>query len=331
MPGDLNSAPRILRTVEEPLPNRLSGGPGLTPALTTAIPGPGGYPGGEALPGGVASRRLSPWLRALRGHAGLVAALVYLVGILAASHFAPLPYSPQNPNPAAILQAPSGSHWLGTDENGIDVLSRLVAAAQNDLVLAILGAVLATVVGTPIGLLASRENLLSAAVMRLLDVLQSIPLLVVALTIVALSGGASTNIVIAIGLINIPQFIRVTRAQALTLRSRRFIEAAEAMGGSERWVVTRHLLPNVMPVTMAQFSLSSGYALLAITALGYLGIGIEPTSPSWGAMLNDGSQFISSGQWWMLVFPGLAIALAILSFNALAHGILKIVGRTQVV
>jgi peptide/nickel transport system permease protein len=262
--------------------------------------------------------------RAALRHAGLIAGAAYVIGMLLAGFFAPLPHSAVNPNPGAIMRPPGATYWFGTDQNGIDVFSRLIAAGRNDIPLAVTGAALALVVGVPIGVFASRSGWLANAFMRLLDLFQSLPLLVVALTIVALAGSHFSDVVVAISLINVPLFIRLARSEALTVRAHRYIEAVEAMGARDTWVSLRHIVPNILPVVFAQLSLSSGFALLVIAALGYLGIGVQPTTPSWGLMLNGGSQFIGSGQWWILVFPAAAIVLTVLSFNAIARGLHKI-------
>lgn len=256
-------------------------------------------------------------------HSGLVAGGAYVILMLLAGFFAPLPHSPVTPNPGAIMRSPGGTYWFGTDQNGVDIFSRLIAAGRNDIPLAVTGAALAFVVGVPIGVFASRGGRLGNAFMRLLDLFQSLPLLVVALTIVALAGSHFADVVVAISLINVPLFIRLARSEALTVRAHRYIEAVEAMGARDTWVSLRHIVPNILPVVFAQLSLSSGFALLVIAALGYLGIGVQPTTPSWGLMLNGGSQFIGSGQWWILVFPAAAIVITVLAFNAISRGLHK--------
>jgi peptide/nickel transport system permease protein len=292
----------------------------VTPADAAGlVPGP---------PGPSVSRgRAGGFLRRGRRHAGLIAALVWLVGSVLAALVAPLPYSPTAPNPAAVLLPPSGAHWLGTDQNGTDVFSRVIAAASNDIPLALAGALVAALIGGAAGVLLSRSGRLADAFMRLLDLFQSLPVIVVALTIVALAGSSFLNVVIALGLIMIPQFIRITRAEALVVRSHRFIQASEAVGAGPARITFRHVLPNVMPVVLAQLSLSAGMGLLAIAGLGFLGVGVQPSTPSWGLMLNGGSQFIGTGQWWVLVPPAAAIVLSVLSFNALAHGLQRILDK----
>lgn len=254
--------------------------------------------------------------------------ILYVVLLLAAGLFLPLPHSATQPNPNAVFHSPGGGFWFGTDQNGIDVFSRLITAAPHDISLAVAGAALALIVGVPIGVLTSRDGPIGNVFMRLLDLFQSLPLLVVALTIVALAGSHFIDVVVAIALVNVPLFIRLARSEALTVRAQRYVEAVEAMGAGDRWVSLRHVIPNILPVVFAQLSLSSGFALLTIAALGFLGVGVQPTTPSWGLMLNGGSQYIGSGQWWILVFPAAAIVLTVLAFNAIARGLHKIFDPT---
>jgi peptide/nickel transport system permease protein len=266
--------------------------------------------------------------RAVARNAGLAIGAGYLILMPLAGFFAPLPYNPVTPNPAAILQPPGSRYWFGTDQNGFDIFSRVIAAGRNDIPLAVAGAAIAFVVGVPIGVLVSRSGRLGNAFMRLLDLFQALPLLVVALTIVALAGSNFTDVVVAISLINVPLFIRQARSEALTVRAHRYVEAVEAQGARDGWVSMRHVLPNILSVVFAQLSLSSGSAVLVIAALGYLGIGVQPSTPSWGLMLNGGAQYIGTGQWWVLVFPAAAIVVTVLAFNAVARGLHKIFDPT---
>lgn len=262
------------------------------------------------------------------GHSALTLGVTYVVLLVVAGLWMPLPHSATAPDPNAVFHPPSGDFWFGTDQNGTDVFSRLITAAPHDISLAVAGAAAALIIGVPIGVLTSHGGPIGNAFMRLLDLFQSLPLLVIALTIVALAGSHFIDVVIAIALVNVPLFIRLARSEALTVRSQRYVEAVEAMGAGDGWISLRHILPNILPVVFAQLSLSSGFALLTIAALGFLGVGVQPTTPSWGLMLNGGAQFIGSGQWWILVFPAVAIVLTVLAFNAIARGLHKVFDPT---
>ena len=241
--------------------------------------------------------------------------------LLLAGYFLPLPYNPTKPNVTAILQPPSTEHWFGTDISGFDVFSRTVSAAQRDLPLALAGALIALAIGVPLGLLASSKARYSNWIMRGLDVFQAFPLLILAIAIVILTGNQLHNVLIAIAIINVPRFMRLVRAQALSLRESRFIEAAIAIGCSPLRVMFRHLLPNVSGIVFVQSSLAAANAIIVIAALSFLGVGVNPPDPTWGSMIQRGARNISTGQWWTVVFPGIAVIIAVLGFNLIAEGL----------
>lgn len=262
-------------------------------------------------------------------YAGAIIGAVVVLGMLAVAFLAPLPYDPFTPDANQLLQPPSTSHWFGTDGNGLDLFSRTMVAARTDIPLAVLGSLAGVVLGVPLGLIASMPGRVSEIIMRLLDILQAFPLLIVTLAIVALSGASPLSIVVSLVLVNVPTFIRVVRAEAAVVRSRRFVEAAEASGASRARIALRHVLPNTSSVICAQLSLSSAGAVLVIAGLGFLGAGVQPPKASWGELVNDGSQYIATGQWWVAFFPSLAILVVVLSFNALAQGLYLLTNPTQ--
>lgn len=267
--------------------------------------------------------RLTSAMTWSRRHIGIVLGLVVLATILLAALFAPLPYSPFRPDAAAGLLPPSGEHWLGTDRSGFDVFSRTIAAGRLDLPLALVGTLVSLLIGVPIGLAASSKGRWDEWIMRGLDVFQAFPLLVLAIVIVTLTGNNLRNVVVAIVLINAPRFVRLTRSEALSVRESRFIEAAHAMGATRSRIVVRHLLPNISGSILAQASLGAANAIVVIAALSFLGIGTSPSDASWGAMIRAGSQSMATGQWWIALGPGLAVFLTVLSFNAVADGIMS--------
>lgn len=247
-------------------------------------------------------------------------AVVFLVGLVLISVFAPLPHDPFTPDAGAILHPPNGTYWFGTDRNGLDVFSRTVVAARTDISMAVAGSFLSVLIGVPLGLLASIPGRTAEWLMRLVDTWQAFPLLILVLAIVALSGASPFSVVLALLLVNVPLFVRVVRAEAMVIRSKRYVEAATACGASPRRVALRHILPNTTSVIFAQLSLSAALAILVIAGLGFLGAGLNPPAASWGALVNAGSQSLVSGQWWPALFPSLAILAVVLSFNALADG-----------
>jgi peptide/nickel transport system permease protein len=259
----------------------------------------------------------------VRQHSGVAIGLFVLASILFASLLAPLPYDPFEPDAQAILLPPSSEHWFGTDRSGFDVFSRVIAAGRLDLPLALTATFISLVIGVTIGLLASSKGRGSESMMRVLDVFQAFPLLVLAIVIVTLTGNNLRTVVLAIVLIETPRFVRLTRSQALSVRESRFIEAAYAMGATNTRVLWRHLLPNVSGAILAQASLAAANAIVVIAALSFLGIGTSPTDASWGSMIRSGSQVIATGEWWVALAPGIAVFITVLAFNAIADGIEK--------
>lgn len=244
-----------------------------------------------------------------------------LAVVLLAGYFLPLPHSPTRPDPLNTLAPPNGDHWFGTDSDGFDVFARTVSSARRDLPLALGGTVLSLLVGVPLGLLASTKSRWADAMMRGLDVFQSFPLVIIAIAIVTLTGNQLENVVLAIMIINVPRFMRLIRSEALSLRESRFIEAARAVGASEARVLGRHLLPNVAGVTLAQSSLAAAHAIIVIAALSFLGVGVSPPEPSWGLMIQAGSRQMTTGDWWVVVFPGLAVLVTVAALNMIADGL----------
>lgn len=257
----------------------------------------------------------------LRRRPSIGVGLGILGALLLAGFFLPLPYSPTRPDALNTLQPPSSAHWFGTDSDGFDVFSRTIASAQRDLPLAIVGTLISLLIGIPFGLLASTKGRWSERVMRGLDVFQSFPLVIIAIAVVTLTGNRLENVILAIMVINVPRFMRLIRSEALSLRESRFIEAAWAVGATRTRVLGRHMLPNVLGVSLAQSSLAAAHAIVVIAALSFLGVGVSPPEPSWGLMIQAGARQMTTGHWWVVVFPGLAVLLAVAAFNLVADGL----------
>ncbi|GAA1738232.1 ABC transporter permease [Luedemannella helvata] len=251
-----------------------------------------------------------------------------LTAMLAAAYFAPLPHDPTEPL-ADTLAAPDGDYWMGTDKFGIDVFSRLVASAGVDIPLAVSGMSISLVIGVLLGLAALHRGPWGERLVRALDVFQAFPLLILAVALVALMGNKIENVVIAIAIINVPRFVRLVRSEGLTIRESRYVEAAHAIGATGRRVMFRHVLPNMTGIILAQASLAVAHSIVVIASLSFLGIGINAADPSWGAMIQTGAQNITTGQWWVAVFPGLAIFLTVLCFNAISDQLQDSFGRAR--
>ncbi len=255
----------------------------------------------------------------LRDYAGIIGGLAPIVLLYLAALFAPLPFSPTAPDPNSISLPPGGTHWFGTDASGFDILSRTIAAAVTDLPLAVGGTLLALVIGVPIGLLTSTDNWLSNVTMRAVDALQALPLLILAVALVALAGNNIASVVVAIVLVSAPGFIRLVRSGALVVRNTRYVEAATAIGCSTARVLRVHVLPNVLSLVLAQASLGIAQAIVVIAGLNFLGVGTHPPTPTWGSMISVGAGVVYQGQWWVALFPSLAIVLVIVCLNLVAR------------
>lgn len=275
----------------------------------------------EPLPEPRRATRAQRALRVVRQHQAAAVGVTFIVVLVLASLFAPLPYGPGETDSSSTLQGPSASHWFGTDATGADIFSRTIDAARTDLALALAGTALSLVLGVLLGLAASTKGKGSERLVRGLDAFQAFPLLILALALVSLSGNKLYMVVIAIGLINVPRYMRLLRSEILSLREARFIEAATAMGASPMRITVRHILPNTWGVILVQTSLTIANAIVVIASLSFLGVGVSASTASWGSMVRDGSGNMSSGEWWIATFPGVFIIACVLSFNLLADAV----------
>jgi len=234
-----------------------------------------------------------------------------------------LPYNATiDSNPVNRLKPPSASHWFGTDSLGRDVLVRIAHGARVSLWVGVATIAMAVAVGVPLGLVAGMagggvDNVL----MRLMDILQAFPYLLLAIAIVAMLGPGLTNTMLAISVVTVPNYARVARSMALYLREQDFIMASRSLGVSGWNILMEHMLPNSLSPLIVQATLGIAAAILNAAALGFLGLGQQPPWPEWGAMLSDSAKFLSAGAWWALTFPGLAIMLSVLGFNLLGDGL----------
>ena len=269
------------------------------------------------------------WLRIKRTLRALpkwqLAVLTMFFGWIFLTIFGPYlaPFPTEVAEPTTRLLPPSGTYPFGTDENGIDIFSRVLAAPRTDVVIGVVATALSVFIGTPLGVIValyeSRGGAGSTAFaetfMRLLEVIQSFPVFVFAMVLVAVFGGSVTNIIIAIAFVNTPVFVRIVRSDVLSLVQRPFAEAARAAGNREARIGFRHVLPNALPTVIVQVSVTVGFAILLTAGLSFVGAGVKPPTPELGAMIASGAKFLEIGQWWAAFFPGIALGLIVFSFG----------------
>jgi peptide/nickel transport system permease protein len=221
-----------------------------------------------------------------------------------------------------VLLAPSSTHWFGTDHFGRDIFSRTISSLQLDFMVALLGVSGAIFVGIFIGALCGYiGGLFDDIVMRAVDIIQSFPLLLLAMVLVLLLGPSVVSIIIVTVLINIPSYARLVRGETLSKKHLEYIDAARCSGVSEARILFRHLVPNTLNPIIVQGSLNLAWAVGNIAALSFLGIGIRPPTPDLGVMVSEGAKYLPQGHWWMSVFPGLVLAITIFSLNLVGDGL----------
>jgi peptide/nickel transport system permease protein len=250
---------------------------------------------------------------------GVVVILLVLVAILA-----PVlaPYDPIDVDPGQSLERPSLQHLLGTDDLGRDVLSRVIMGSRVSLSVGLISVSIGLVVGVSVGLAAGYlGGPVDLLAMRVIDALLAFPALLLAISITAALGTQIWTAMIAIGVVAIPAYTRLTRAQVLSLREREFVTATRALGASSWRIVLKHILPNISNSLVVQASLSTAFAILAEASLSFLGLGSQPPNPSWGQDINYSQRYLSNMMWWMSAGPGMAIFLAVLSFNFLGDAL----------
>jgi peptide/nickel transport system permease protein len=249
-----------------------------------------------------------------------VASLAVIVLIGLAALLAPwLPNADEGagvPNPINAFLSPSLAHPLGTDQLGRDQLSRIIFGARVSIVLAVAVVFFSAVLGTILGAIAGYlGGWVDEAIMRFTDMVLAFPSLVLALVLGAILGPSLINVILAISLVWWPWYTRLVRGQATSVRERQYVQAARSIGASQLWIIRRHVLPNVLGPVRIQATYDFGAAILTGAALSFLGLGPRPPTADWGSMINSGRQYILSGEWWLAVFPGLAIYLTVLAFN----------------
>ncbi|MBL8338533.1 MAG: ABC transporter permease [Rhodoferax sp.] len=267
-----------------------------------------------------------PWLRAwrrLRRRRGAMLGLVVVLLFVVLAVFAPW-IAPQDPiatSWGAIRKAPSAEHWLGTDEIGRDVLSRVIWGTRASLLAGMASVSISLLLGVPIGLLAGfLGGAVDGLISRITDAFLACPFLILAIAMAAFLGPSLTNAMIAIGVSATPIFVRLTRAQVINVQVEDYVEAARAVGNPPWRIALRHILPNVLAPLIVQATLAIAAAVIAEASLSFLGLGQQPPAPSWGSMLNVAKNYVDNAPW-MAIWPGLSIFLLVLSFNLLGDGL----------
>lgn len=232
------------------------------------------------------------------------------------------PYDPFASDAAMALSPPSTAHWFGTDDLGRDVLSRVMVATRLDLGIAVVAVAISFLLGSILGTCAGYfGGWCDRIISRVIDTLMAFPLFILAMGLVAALGNTVENIIYATAAINLPLYTRVVRSEVLVRREAGYVEAARLAGNSHVRVMATHLFPNVLPVMMVHISLNMGWAILNAAGLSFIGLGVRPPTPEWGIMVAEGATYIISGEWWLAVFPGAVLMLAVFCFNLLGDGL----------
>jgi peptide/nickel transport system permease protein len=257
---------------------------------------------------------------------GLAFGLFLLLLVAAILGPAIAPYDPLASNTAMALQPPSARHWFGTDQIGRDILSRVLVATRLDLGIAAASVALVFAAGGFAGLVSGFfGGWADMLIGRIADTIMAFPLFVLAMAIVAALGNTVPNIVLATAIINFPLYVRIAKAETLQRREAGFVDAARIAGHRDMGVLLRQVAPNILPIMVVQMSLTMGYAILNAAGLSFIGLGVRAPTPEWGIMVAEGASFIVSGEWWVALFPGAALMLAVFCFNLLGDGVRDIV------
>jgi ABC-type dipeptide/oligopeptide/nickel transport system permease subunit len=262
-------------------------------------------------------------MRVFFGRKLAVVGLVLIVFLIITAISAPwlAPYPPNDINMAQTLAKPSVEHWLGTDNLGRDVLSRIIYGARTSLIIAVGATAMSVILGETLGLIAAHfGGIVFQIIMRIIDALMAVPMLLVALIMASLLGGGVKNVILALGVGMLSVHARMMCAQALSVKQKDFILAARAMGISDIRMMARHIFPNAFPALMVVITVGLGAVILAEAGLSFLGVGVMPPYPAWGSMISDGYKYILSNP--ALSFsPGIAIMLVVFGFNMMGDGL----------
>jgi len=262
------------------------------------------------------------WKKMKRNKSALVGLVIVLFFAILAAAAPILPIAdPIATSWGAIRKAPSAAHWLGTDDLGRDILSRMIWGAQASLMAGVVSVMIAVVIGVPFGLVAGYfGGWIDMVISRVTEALLAMPFLIMAIALAAFLGPSLTNAMIAIGLSAMPIFVRLTRGQVLAVKTEDYVEGARSIGLNHFDIMTRYILPNVFAPIIVQATLTVATAIIAEASLSFLGLGQQAPAPSWGSMLNTAKNFLSQAPW-MTMWPGIAIFLVVIGFNLLGDGL----------
>lgn len=238
-------------------------------------------------------------------------------------------YDPIQVDFSQRLQSPSSEHWFGTDGFGMDIFTRIVYGARKDLLLAFSSAGLAASIGSLLGAISGyTRGGVDDIIQRMTEVIQTFPVVLFAIAVLTALGVTLLNLVIVIAIINVPVYQKMVRSIVLPMRSASFIEAARCAGHSSAGIIVRHVLPNTAGPVLAQFSINCAWAIQVISGLSFLGLGVKIPEPEWGLMVQQGSTYIVTGEWWVAFFPGMAIVIGVYAFHMLGMQIKTVVSLT---
>ncbi len=289
----------------------------LTPQLAAGAPRQSAF-----------SRNLAHFRYVMTSNPVTFLAFMLCAGMILIALFGPMlvPHDPLATLSDKALKPPSWEHWFGTDQLGRDVFSRVIVATRLDLLISVSAVAISFVCGAAMGAYAGYWggwfDKLSG---RFLDTIMAFPLFVLAMGIVAAAGNTIQNIVIATAIINLPFYARVARAEVSIRRNAGYVQAARLSGNSESRILLFKILPNTLPPMMVQLSLNMGWAILNAAGLSFIGLGVRPPTAEWGIMVAEGANYIISGEWWLALFPGAALMLAVFTFNLLGDGLRDLV------
>jgi peptide/nickel transport system permease protein len=275
--------------------------------------------------------RLIVLARYVKTHRAMQIGLLIVIGYAVLAVLAPLivPYRPDT-STSDTLQPPSLRHLFGTDVSGFDILSRVLFAPRVDITIALTATLLALAIGTPLGVLAGfSRGLVSEIVSRVFDLIQAFPFFVLAMTLLAVLGPSVSNLIVVVAVVNAPIYLRLVKSQTLYLRERTFVQAARVAGNSEFSLMFRHLFPNALPPVLAQVSINVAWAVILTAGVSFVGAGVRAPTPEWGLMISAGASNMFSGQWWVALFPGAALALSTLGYALIADGLRDLADPTR--